>query len=98
MIKRTTISKVKNTFLDEVKATYKLNHSILLGKYEQELREKILDASKQGLMQIIIEYPCNPHLQEVLQAVRNICTEPGFKYCLDTHLSWRITLSWEFPA
>jgi hypothetical protein len=86
------------TFLDEVKAAYQLNKSILVGKYEQELREKILDASKDGLMQITIEYPCYPNLETVLQAIRNICTEQGFKYMIDTHLSSKITLSWEFPA
>ena len=88
----------KKTLLDEVKVVYQLNKRILVGKYEQELREKILNASKDGLMHIIIEYPCNPHLESVLQAVRNICTEPGFKYCIQTNPSWRITLSWEFPA
>lgn len=86
----------KRTFLDEVKAAYQLNKSILIGKYEQELREKILDASKQGFTQIIIEYPCYPNPETVLQAVRNICTEPGFKFNLDANPSWRITLSWEF--
>lgn len=86
------------TFLDEVKAAHQLNKSILVGKYEQELREKILDASKDGLMHITIDYRCYINLETILQAIRNICTEPGFKYCLDTHPSWRITLSWEFPA
>ncbi len=86
----------KRTFLDEVKAVYQLNQNILIGKYEKELREKILDASRDGLMQITIESPCNPHMEEALQTVRNICMEPGFKYCLNTHPSLRITLSWEF--
>lgn len=86
----------KETLLDEVKATYKLNQSVLIGKYEQELREKILDASKQGFTQIIIDHRCCFFLEEVSQAARNICIEPGFKFNLDTNPSWRITLSWEF--
>lgn len=86
----------KKTFIDEVKSAYKLNHSILIGMYEHELREKILDASKQGFRQIIIDRRGNFSLEEVSQAARNICTEPGFKFNLDTSPIWKITISWEF--